>query len=301
MLEKIKYGFYNTFFSGLALLPLSVLYGISDLLYLIFYKGMKYRNAVVKRNLRNSFPEKSEEELLEIEKDFYHQLCDNIVETVKLLHISDKEVDRRIKVFGGEIVDRLATEGHPVIVYLGHYGNWEWVTSVARHYSVPDFSAQVYKPLHDKAFDKMMLKIRSRFDSVSIPKNSVLRSLLRWRNEKKKFVVGFISDHRTNSDTPHNTTIFLNQVTSLVAGGEEIGNRINAAYLFLDVEKPSRGHYNLTFKEITPKSDVENYPYTRRYMEMFEENIRRRPGLWLWSHKRWTNQNQQNNQQNKSI
>lgn len=299
MLEKLKYGLYNSFFSAMALLPFSVLYGISDFLYLIFYKGLKYRNVVVKRNLRNSFPEKSEAELLEIEKDFYHQLCDNIVETVKLLHISDKEVDRRIKVSGTEIVDRYAAEGHPVIVYLGHYGNWEWVTAVARQYKVPDFSAQVYKPLHDKAFDKLMLKLRSRFGSISIPKSSVLRSLLKWRNEGKKFVIGFISDHRTNSDTPHNTTLFLNQETSLVAGGEEIGNRINAAYLFLDVEKTARGHYHLTFKEIIPNDNAINYPYTRRYMEMFEENIRRRPGLWLWSHKRWLPKD--NNQSNKSI
>ena len=299
MLEKLKYGLYNSFFSAMALLPFSVLYGISDFLYLIFYKGLKYRNVVVKRNLRNSFPEKSEAELLEIEKDFYHQLCDNIVETVKLLHISDKEVDRRIKVSGTEIVDRCAAEGHPVIVYLGHYGNWEWVTAVARQYKVPDFSAQVYKPLHDKAFDKLMLKLRSRFGSISIPKSSVLRSLLKWRNEGKKFVIGFISDHRTNSDTPHNTTLFLNQETSLVAGGEEIGNRINAAYLFLDVEKTARGHYQLTFKEIIPNDNAINYPYTRGYMEMFEENIRRRPGLWLWSHKRWLPKD--NNQSNKSI
>ena len=299
MLEKLKYGLYNSFFSAMALLPFSVLYGISDFLYLIFYKGLKYRNVVVKRNLRNSFPEKSEAELLEIEKDFYHQLCDNIVETVKLLHISDKEVDRRIKVSGTEIVDRCAAEGHPVIVYLGHYGNWEWVTAVARQYKVPDFSAQVYKPLHDKAFDKLMLKLRSRFGSISIPKSSVLRSLLKWRNEGKKFVIGFISDHRTNSDTPHNTTLFLNQETSLVTGGEEIGNRINAAYLFLDVEKTARGHYQLTFKEIIPNDNAINYPYTRRYMEMFEENIRRRPGLWLWSHKRWLPKD--NNQSNKSI
>ncbi|MDE6115936.1 MAG: lysophospholipid acyltransferase family protein [Duncaniella sp.] len=287
MREKIKYGLYNAFFSSIAFLPLGVLYCISDSLYFVFRRILNYRQAVIRENLRNSFPEKNEDELLEIEKDFYHQLCDNIVESAKLLHISDKEVDRRITVSGGELVDKAIAEGHPVILYLGHYGNWEWVPAIVRHYKAPEISAQVYKPLHDKAFDRIMLKIRSRFNPVSIPKNSVLRTLLRWRNEQKKFIVGFISDHRTNSDTPHNTTIFLNQVTSLVAGGEEIGNRINAAYLYLDVEKPARGHYHFTVKEIIPKSDAVNYPYTRRYMEMFEETIRRRPGLWLWSHKRW--------------
>lgn len=292
MLEKIKYGLYNTFFTSLAYMPLGALYRLSDLLYLIFCKGMHYREKVVTENLRNSFPEKDEAELAEIKKEFYHQLCDNIVESAKLLHISDKEVDRRITVSGGELVDKAVAEGHPVILYLGHYGNWEWVPAIVRHFSGPEICAQVYKPLHDKTFDKVMLKLRSRFNPVSIPKNSVLRTLLKWRNEKKKFIVGFIADHRTNSDTPHNTTIFLNQETSLVAGGEEIGARINAAYLYLDVEKPSRGHYHFTFKEIEPKTDVPNYPYTRRYMEMFEDTIRRRPGLWLWSHRRWPKKKQ---------
>lgn len=292
MREKIKYGLYNAFFTSLAYLPMGALYALSDCLYFVFGKVMKYRRTVIRENLRNSFPEKSENELLEIEKDFYHQLCDNIVESAKLLHISDKEVDRRITVSGGELVDKAIAEGHPVILYLGHYGNWEWVPSIVRHYTAPEISAQVYKPLHDKAFDRLMLKIRSRFNPVSIPKNSVLRTLLKWRNEKKKFIVGFISDHRTNSDTPHNTTTFLNQTTSLVTGGEEIGNRINATYMYLDVEKPSRGHYHLTVKEIVPKEDAENYPYTRKYMEMFEETIRRRPGLWLWSHKRWPKKKQ---------
>lgn len=284
--EKIKYGLYLGLFSTLARLPMKALYGLSDFMYFLFYKGFKYRRKVVRCNLRNSFPEKSEEELLSIEKDFYHQLCDNIVESVKLLNFSDKEAEKRIKVSGAEIVDRKIEEGHPVILFLGHYGNWEWVPAVTQHYHV-DISAQVYKRIHDKAFDRLMLKIRSRFGSVSIPKDKVLRTMLKWRNDKVKFIIGFISDHRTNSDAAHNTTIFLNQETSLVSGGEEIGNRINAAYLYLDVEKTARGHYLLTFKEIVPNGNEINYPFTRRYMEMFEETIRRRPGLWLWSHKRW--------------
>lgn len=284
--EKIKYGLYLGLFSTLALLPMKALYGLSDLMYLLFYKGIKYRRKVVRCNLRNSFPEKSEEELRSIEKDFYHQLCDNIVESIKLLNFSDKEAIKRIKVSGAEIVDRKIEEGHPVILFLGHYGNWEWVPAVTQHYHV-DISAQVYKRIHDKAFDRLMLKIRSRFGSVSIPKDKVLRTMLKWRNDKVKFIIGFISDHRTNSDAAHNTTNFLNQETSLVSGGEEIGNRINAAYLYLDVEKTARGHYHLTFKEIVPNGNEINYPFTRRYMEMFEETIRRRPGLWLWSHKRW--------------
>ena len=111
MREKLKYALYRVLFTTLALLPFRVLYCISDGVRMILQHVMKYRRGVIRMNLRNSFPEKTDEELREIEQDFYKQFADNIVETAKLLHISDKQVDRRIKVECGEIVDRLIEEG----------------------------------------------------------------------------------------------------------------------------------------------------------------------------------------------
>ncbi|MDE5665491.1 MAG: hypothetical protein K2I31_06110, partial [Duncaniella sp.] len=145
MREKLRYALYRGVFGALSLLPFPLLYGLSDLFYLVIAKGVKYRRKVIRENLRNSFPEKSEHELLEIEKDFYHQFTDNIVETIKLLNMSDRQVDKRITVTGGGIVDRYIDEGHPVVLYLGHYANWEWVPSIVRHFKAPEFCAQVYK------------------------------------------------------------------------------------------------------------------------------------------------------------
>ncbi|MDE6814065.1 MAG: lysophospholipid acyltransferase family protein [Duncaniella sp.] len=287
MREKLRYALYRGLFGAIALLPFNLLYVLSDMLYCIIGKGMKYRRNVIRTNLRKSFPEKSDAELRAIEKDFYHQFTDNIVETIKLLNMSDREADKRIEVIGGEIVDKYIDEGHPVVLYLGHYANWEWVPAVVRHFKKPEFCAQVYKPQHDHAFDRLMLKVRSRFNPVSVPQKQVFRTLIRWRNEGRKFITGFISDHRANADVSHHRTTFLNQITPFSPGGEEIGKRINAAYLYLDVEKKSRGHYRFTIKEIVPTDMEAESPYTRRYLEMLEETIRRRPGLWLWSHRRW--------------
>lgn len=287
MREKLKYALYRGLFTSLALLPFPVLYALSDGLRLIIAKVMKYRRKVIRMNLRNSFPEKSEAELLEIENDFYSQFADNIVETAKLLHISDRQVDKRVQVEGGELVDRLIEEGHPVVLYLGHYANWEYVPSVVRHFTKPQLCAQVYKPLHDKAFDRLMLKVRSRFNPVSVKQDKVFRTMVGWYRDKVPFIIGFIADHRSNSSFSHHATTFLGQHTPFNPGGEEIGKRVNAAYLYLDVEKPRRGHYKFTVKPIEPASLEGDSPYTRRYMEMLEDTIRRRPGLWLWSHRRW--------------
>lgn len=174
-----------------------------------------------------------------------------------------------------------------MILYLGHYANWEWVPSIVRHFKEPEFCAQAYKPLHDKAFDRLMLKVRSRFNPVSIEQHKVFRTLLRWRNEGRRYIAGFISDNRSNVSISHHRTTFLNQTTPFNPGGEEIARKVGAAILYLDVEKVSRGHYRFTFKEMHPEDMTVDSPYTRLYMEMLEKTIRRRPGLWLWSHRRW--------------
>ena len=287
MREKLKYALYRGLFTSLACLPFPVLYALSDGIRVILSKVIKYRRNVIRQNLRNSFPEKSEQELREIEKDFYSQFADNIVETAKLLHMSDREADRRIKVEGTELIDRLVSEGHPVVVYLGHYANWEYVPAIVRHVTKPRICAQVYKPLHDKAFDRLMLKVRSRFNSVSVKQDKVFRTMLQWYRDKTPYIIGFIADHRSNSSVSHHHTTFLGQNTPFNPGGEEIGKRVDAAYTYLDVEKTGRGHYKLTFKPIEPESLEGDSPYTRRYLEMLEQTIRRRPGLWLWSHRRW--------------
>ena len=110
-------------FTLLALLPFAVLYVLADGIKYILVHVMKYRREVIRSNLRNSFPEKSEAELSDIEDDFYSQFADNIVETAKLLHISDRQVDKRVEVIGGELVDELLDKGHPVLMPLGHYAN----------------------------------------------------------------------------------------------------------------------------------------------------------------------------------
>lgn len=285
--ERLKYYLYLCLFMPLAWLPLCILYRLSDLLYVIMYRMKHYRLHVVRENLRTSFPDKSQQELLQIEKEFYHHFCDNIVETIKLLHISDKQMRRRVTVHGTEFVEDTARRNRPLVIYLGHYGNWEWVPSITLFYNEPKVSAQIYKPIHDAAFDKLMLRLRSRFHSISIPRKKAFRQLLTMRRDIGTFMVGFISDHRTNRDASKYHIDFLRHDTEFFPGGEEIGNRIDAEFLYLDVEKTGRGHYTFTLVPIVPDDTDQDYPITRKYLKMLEATIDRAPAYWLWSHKRW--------------
>ncbi len=285
--ERLKYGFYMALVRPLSWLPLGMLYAVSDMLRFVIGNCMHYRRKVIRENLASCYPEKTEAELRKIEREFYKQFCDNIVETIKLLNISDRTMRSRLEVHGAQLVEQAADEGKPVILYLGHYCNWEWVPAITLYYDRPKVSAQLYKPLHDRAFDKLMLKVRSRFGSVSIDKNRAFRDMLRLKRDVGSFITGFISDHRTSWQETKYHAMFLRHRTWFYPGGEEIGNRIGAAYLYLDVEKLGRGRYRFTFKPIVPDNNSEDYPVTRKYLEMMQATIDRAPAYWLWSHRRW--------------
>lgn len=294
--ERLKYAMYICIFKPLAWMPLWMLYGLSNLLRFIFKNILHYRRNVIRQNLTSCYPEKSKAELLEIENEFYCQFCDNIVETVKLLCISDRTIRRRLEVVGAELVEQAADEGKPVILYLGHYCNWEWVPAITLYYDRPKESAQLYKQLHDRAFDRLMLRVRSRFNSKSIEKDKAFREMLRLKRDVGPFITGFISDHRTSYLETKYHTMFLRHRTWFYPGGEEIGRRIGATYLYLDVSKKGRGRYRFEFKPIVPEDNGEDYPYTRKYLEMMQQTIDRAPAYWLWSHRRWPGQPAENNE-----
>ena len=80
-----------------------LLYVFSDLLYLITYYLIGYRKKVVINNLKNAFPEKSADEIKLTAKKFYRNFCDIIVETIKTLTITEKQLRARVRYINCEI------------------------------------------------------------------------------------------------------------------------------------------------------------------------------------------------------
>ena len=149
MMMKLLYWLtYGTLYL-LSLLPLRVHYIISDFIYLVVYHLVGYRVKLVRKNLADSFPEKSETELRRIERDFYRWFCDYLVETVKLLTISEKELKLRMVFKGTEIVDEVVESGQSCAAYLGHYCNWEWITSLPLWVSPKAQCGQIYHVLEN--------------------------------------------------------------------------------------------------------------------------------------------------------
>jgi len=273
----------------LAGLPLSVLYVLSDIAYPIVYYIIRYRRRLVRENLRCSFPEKSEKEILRIEKAFYRNLCDVFIEAFKCLNISDEEMRRRVKVLNCELPERIASEGKNIFMLLGHCGCWEWYQEVCVRYKQPKKGAEIYKQIKSEYFSSLMHEIRSRWDTEQIEMKQTVRTMLKWHSEGEPFLCGFICDQGSKGQKAKTWTTFMSQPTFIVPGAEEIAQKVNAELVYLDAEKTSRGHYRLTFREMVVSEEEKNrpFPLSAHFFHMLEETIRRQPEIWLWSHNKW--------------
>ena len=272
----------------LSLLPFWVHYLLSDLLYLLAYKIIGYRKKVVRSNLATSFPEKTQEELLQIEKGFYHFLGDYLAESVKLISISKKNLKKRLVFKGQETVERCVNDGQSCAVYLGHYCNWEWITSLPLWVTPKAQCGQIYHPLENKVFDRVFLRLRQRMGAVCIPMQDTLRKILEYRQQGQPVVIGYISDQKPQWVNIHHWVDFLHHDTPVLTGTERIARKVKHAVFYMDVRRIRRGYYEAEFRLITREpQQMPEYRLTDVYYEMLEASIRRAPEFWLWSHKRW--------------
>ena len=279
----------SAFFWLSSLLPMWLHYLVSDVvLYPIIYYVVGYRKRVVRTNLEKSFPEKDVRERRKIERGFYHHFCDYIVENCKLYTISEASIKKRFIIEGVEELEKELDAHGLVFLYLGHYANWEYMCSLQLWLRPQYRTGNIYRPLSNKAFDKLFLYLRSRFGADCIAKKETLRHILKLKDEGRKTVVGFVSDQSPRLTSTHLWVNFLNQETAVFTGTERIAKKVDAAVFFVDITKKKRGHYLCQLRPLT--SDARSYPdsqLTEVYMQELEKMIRRNPSIWLWSHRRW--------------
>lgn len=272
----------------LSLLPFPVLYAISD--FLCFFVRRFYRTKIVRENLRTSFPEKSEKELKTIERKFYHQLCDNFFEDIKMLSMSKEETMRRMTFSGLDEIKKRHEAGQALnFLYLSHFGNWEWIASI--NYSLQPWgtSGQVYHPLRNDDMDDLFVYMRGQYGGVNLKMKETFRRILQLRKDGTNYTIGFISDQQPKWASIHHFVPFLNHDTAVFIGAEHIARKVDAFMTYGRMSRPKRGYYHL---EIIPMEDhpasVPETTLTDRYFQLLEADIKEHPEMWLWTHKRWS-------------
>lgn len=162
---------------GLARLPLPVLYGLADVIYVLLAYVVRYRWRVVHENLRNSFPEKPAAEIQQIRNTFYRNFTQVLVETLKLAAMPAAELKRRVWFSNPEVLERHFAAGRTVLGLSSHAGNWEWVlTSGAVWLSA--HADGVYKPLSNPFFESFLYELRTRTGAGLIPMRDTLRDMV---------------------------------------------------------------------------------------------------------------------------
>jgi KDO2-lipid IV(A) lauroyltransferase len=268
----------------LSLIPWRIMYTLSDGAYLLLYHVFKYRRKVVMANLLIAFPEKTEGERIKIAKEFYHNFLDTFIETLKFLSISDRDFCKRIS-GNFEIFENLYQSGQNVQIHSGHFFNWEYM-----NWAVPKFAPYpfigVYAPVANKAFNKIILEMRQRYQSIMLSATDFKTSF--HQLSKGRYALGLYADQSPPNISQSFWVSFFGKLTPFVAGPEKSARINNTAVVFVHHYKIKRGYYHADFTFITadPKQ-IERGQLTRTYVKYLENCIRKKPSNYLWSHRRW--------------
>jgi Kdo2-lipid IVA lauroyltransferase/acyltransferase len=267
------------------IMPFSVMYIFSDIVYFLVYHISGYRRKVVTENLSSSFPEKSAGEIRLLTKKFYHHLCDISLESIKGFSMSPQELIRRHHILNSELADHYFNKGISVIAVPGHYNNWEW-GSMSPGLQIKYPVVAFYKPMTNKLVDGHVKRHRAKF-------NTRLASIKETASTFEELASTPACYIMAADQSPSNTQEsywfdFLHHYTAWLHGPEKYARKYNLPVLYVDIQKVKRGFYTLNLVLLTENpASLPDGEITRLYAQHLEKTITREPAYWLWSHRRW--------------
>lgn len=267
-------------------LPLRILYIFSDIIFFINYYFVGYRKKIITQNLKNSFPEKSDEEIAKIRKKFYLNFSDYLAETVKSFSISGSETRVRMQHINQHLFHEAKEEGKNIILMAGHVFNWEWMNALTA--TVPQKNSHpVYRKVNSSFWENEMKKVRNRFGSQALEANEVILNIFRNKNDGDTIYL-FVADQ-----TPHVAHVnygleFLNQRTPAFIGYDKLATRMDLIFIYSEMKKVKRGFYQINYQRIYPDGEkfIEN-EVVKKFHKLLENTIRKNPDNYLWSHRKW--------------
>lgn len=277
----------------IALLPMPLLYLLSQLIYVLGYHVIGYRKKVVFENLHNAYPDKEEAEIKRIAKEFYLNFSDYLVETVKMIHSNERLTRKMLSFINTELIDKLHTEGRSIMMLQGHFFHWELALMFGQE-GGKHKRYVVYQRLTSEIAEKMIYRLRGRYGTNLLAMYQTVDTIK--ENESAQGESRTPSMYQFGADqSPMQHKIeywsrFMNQDAAIFLAPERLAKEFNLAVVYLDLQKVGRGKYTIEYSLITDDpSNTETYFITEGYVKKLEEAIDKNPANWLWSHKRWKN------------
>lgn len=267
-------------------MPLKILYIFSDIIFFLNYYFVGYRKKIITQNLKNSFPEKSPEEIAEIRKKFYLNFSDYLAETVKSFTMSKTETRVRMQHINQHLFHEAKQEGKNIILLAGHVFNWEWMNALAT--VVPQNNCHpVYRKVNSEFWEKQMKKVRSKFGNEALEANEVIMNIFRSKNDGDSIYL-FVADQTPHSSHVNYGLEFLNQRTPAFIGYDKLATRMDFVFLYTEMKKVKRGHYQINYSRIEPDGEkFVNNEVVKKFHKLLENTIKKRPDNYLWSHRKW--------------
>lgn len=276
----------------LSLLPMQILYTLAYPIYITLTYIIKYRKRITIENLTFSFPNKTHAEILTLYKLYNRHLSHIIVEMLKMLTISKKNLDKRYYCKNPEIVNSYFEQKKSIILLSAHYNNWEWMIlqldSMFKHHGVG-----VGKANSNKKFEYLINKARTRYGTEVVFADHVRELFEKNNTEQTPAAYMMLSDQSPNNLKKSYITNFLNQESCMIFGGEYFAKKYDLPVFYYQVVQDKPGYYHIELELITKTpSTTQHGEITEKYSQLLEKTIRQKPEFWLWSHRRWKNRNQ---------
>ena len=269
-------------------IPFRALYVLSDGLYYLLYYIIRYRRKIVRKNLNESFPTLKGKEILQVEKKFYRYFTDQVLESCKMATISPEEMKKHMKFTNIEAANAVFKEGKSIALYMGHYGNWEWISSIPLWVAEGVTSVQIYHKLRNDNTNRLILNMRERLGAISVEMRKTARYITEITNTNQVSVIGFIADQSPKKKEVRYFLPFLHHRTPILVGTEKIVKHYGFEAWFLDMKRVKRGYYEAELIRMHEEpASLPDFELTEIYFRMLEKMIQERPELYLWTHNRF--------------
>jgi len=271
-------------------LPWRIFYMFSSCVYIVVYHVIRYRRKTVTNNLKLVFPNKPPEEIRNIRKAFFKNMCDMFLEMVKFISISDEDLLERFKIIDIHTLLALEAKKKSIVVLMAHYASYEWATVTQLLVNYP--TVGVYKGIKNKYFDQLARRIKQRYNTRLIKASDAGKEIARDKISGKLCLYTFLSDQSPSMEKAAYWTDFIGIKVPTNIGGELLAKRLDMSVVYLHVEKVKRGYYQARFIPITENAkNCEDFYITKTYLRMLEKQIYKAPEYFLWTHKRWKHRN----------
>jgi Kdo2-lipid IVA lauroyltransferase/acyltransferase len=281
-----EYVAFRILASLLRLIPLRINYQIADALGMFAVRFLGIRREILLQNLRLAFKKgKTEAELLRIAEQSIQNLCKLVFEFLRTPEAS-AHPERYIEPPDVTALMEAVEKKGGFIAVVSHFGNWEWLAIPIKERGLHVHA--VGRPLKNPYLYRYILDMREAANLTNIEKSGAVRSSIEVLKQRGILAV-LIDQHESRGSVWvdfFGRKAATSTLPALLALKYEYP--VLPAFFYRDESGYSKIKYGPLFPLIrTGDLQADLLANTQQYVAKIEEEIRKRPGDWLWAHRRW--------------